>query len=1258
MSKLTDIKYRINQLDGGDFQNLCDAYLSCKGYKNGYSLGMNTGTNKTAKGNPDTYFLTSEKKYVMVMYTTQQKDFLKKTKEDIDKCFDQEKTGISADDIAEIICCHTYGRLKAGDDKELRKYCKTHGADLTLIGIDELGNDIFHKYPFLAKDMLGISVDSGQILPPDIFVKKHDTNKMSAPLGTDFLFREKEMETAKMALHDNDVLLIAGPAGVGKTRFALELCRQLAEEKGYTVFVIKNNGLQLYEDLVSAIEEGKDYLVFVDDANELSGLHYVLDYLTESAVGSRCISKLILTVRDYARKQVMQSVMEVIKPEIIKLSTFNDDDIQKLMTMYYGITNRVYTDRIVEIAAGNARLAMLAGKLAVDGDKGLAAIQDASDLYHNYYSKQLKTLVDSRTGVCSAGIIAFIQSIHLDYLEKLDPIFDELKITSKDFVSDLRLLHEAEIVDICNDKAAKISDQSFSNFLIKYVFVEEKSISLSKMIETCFQINKNRTIEACNILLNVFLDQSVKEYVETQINHVWDKLENNTEAFLPFFKAFHMLRPTHTLSLIQQQIDQEQYYPFDVQTLELKDNGVNKSVSDDILQILSSFKDHHELQTALELLLLYYKKRPDLFEQFYSVYVEQFDVDMDSQRFEYFTQSTVIKNLCDAVEESPKDMNLLSLFVHVAGHFLKLNTTKTKGGRHGTVSFYTITIPPDEPVLEYRKMLLKQLYKIYQNGYMHSEIENILCRYGMSQYREDVNYDVTKAEFEDIVNFFSLFQMENLYHCIIAENMERISKHVDYCIRDTLLPFLNSEKYKIYSALKRNIYEDFSEGYDQGVQKHKSRVYKLVENYTAQNVDCLIRVCLESTKTFDQEKHELSLGLEYVFAAFEGREDIYLYLVEAYMKANTPYQVFAERILNTLFKLKTAEEVKEFITKYKYDQQNVWLWYFYALMPEEQVSSQWTKDLLHYLDAPDIELHTSPYRKIDLLRKYEIFEPKIIFKVLRIISNHYKESPFIFSLYVSCILNNSNQQEVDKILSEFSDELPLLEEVYLKGISYSSHEDFDGTLLYAIISVDNEFLYRYIDHLIDIQKESYRSDDYHDTARLLKIWDTIQFMDLADGVFNYVHQKKEQTIYWVYYSVLEMMLSSESNHQEIIEKQDLWIKHTIEKYSSDEERMHELFSAIKELPCKRRKVAVEKFLSLNTDPNIFERLPLESPHWGGWGSMIPYIQERIDYLNSLLPFVSGVKYLKQKCRIEKDIDTWKERIRTQEVEELLESWYY
>lgn len=1256
MSKLTDIKSRIDQMDGGAFQNLCDAYLSYKGYKNVYSLGMHTGTDKTAKGNPDTYFLTAENKYVFVMYTTQKTDFLNKVIEDIDKCFDSKKTGVAEKDIVEIIYCHTYGRLRPGDDQYLREYCEKRGTVLTLIGLDHLGNDIFREFPILARDFFGIKIDSGQILPLDMFVAKHDANRMSAPLGTEFLFREKELEKAKTALYENDVLLIAGPAGVGKTRFALELCRQLAEEMGYTVFVIKNNNLQLYEDLVSVIEEGKDYLVLVDDANELSELHHVLEYLPKAAIGTRHISKLILTVRDYARKQVVQSVMEVIQPETIKISVFSDDDIRKLIETCYGITNRVYTDRIVAIAEGNARLAMLAGKLAADS-KGLAAIQDASDLYHNYYGKQLTTLVESDTGVCSAGIIAFVQAIHLKHLEKLTPIFEVVGISSSDFTSDLKLLHRAEIVDLCNDEAARISDQSFSNFLIKYVFVEEKIIPLSTMVETCFQMNKSRTIEACNILLNVFSDQSVREYVETQIKIVWDKLERNAEKFLPFFKAFHMVRPTQTLLLLQEYIEQEAYCPFDARALPFDDNQQGKNVSDDILQILSSFENHSELPTALDLLLLYYQKRPDLFEQFYSVYAERFEVNWDSPRFGYFTQKAVVKNLCEAVNAAPEDRNLLILFVRVAGHFLKLDVSKAEGGRHNTVSVYTLTLSPNQPVLEYRKMLLSQLYQIYQHGEGRAEIEQILYKYGIPYYGVDTGLDVVKAEFEEVLAFFSLFQPENLFHCVIAAHIEQVAKHIDYFALDILAPFLNSEKYKIYSVLVIRRTEDYSGGYGKGGQRHKERVSELVEGYTPQDIDCLIQVCLESCRTFDKEERQLGIGLGYVFEVFQDHQ-LYLHLVDTYMKADTPYKINAGQILERLFEIGSAAEVKELITRYEYGQQNVWLWYFFTFMPEGQVSAHWAAELLRYLDMPDVEMKTSPYRSIDSLRKYEIVEPEIVFKALRIVSDHYEDSPSVFSLYVFWLLNHSNQQEADETLRAFSNELPLLEEIYLKGISYSRHEDFDGALLYAIISVDAEFLYRYLDCLAAAQGDYFRMDGDYDIARLLKIWDTEQYMDLADGVFDYCYSKREEAIYWLYCSPVNMMLHHKASHQEITVKQDLWIKHTIEKYSYDRERMYQLFSAIEELSCERRKKAVGKFLSLNADPDAFEQLPLEPSHWGGCGSMIPYMQERIEYLRSLVPLVSGIKYLKQKQRIEREIDCWKERIRSEEVRELLEFWCY
>lgn len=1255
MSKLTDIKNRIDQLDGGSFQNFCDAYLSYKGYKNIYSLGMHTGTNKTAKGNPDTYFLSAENKYIFVMYTTQKTDFLNKAIEDIDKCFNPQKTGISAKNIAEIIYCHTYGRLSPGDDQYLRQYCEKRGVTLTLIGLDQLGNDIFHEYPTLARDFLGISIDSGQILSLDMFVAKHDANKMSAPLGTEFLLREKELKKAKSALQDNDVLLVAGPAGVGKTRFALELCRQLAKNNSYTVLVIKNNNLPLYEDLVSAIEEGKEYLVLVDDANELSELRHVLEYLPKTSAKSRHISKLILTVRDYARKQVIQSVMEVIQPETIKIPTFSDDDIRKLIETHYGITNRVYTNRIIAIAEGNARLAMLAGKLALN-TQNFASIQDASDLYHNYYNKQLTKLIKSNTGVISAGIIAFVQAIHLNNLEKLSPVFKVTEINTNNFISDLKLLHKAEIVDLYNNEATRISDQSFSNFLLKYIFIEEKAIPLNTMIETCFQINQSRTIEACNILLNIFSARDVREYVEEQIKLVWDKLKDDKEKFYPFFKAFHMVRPTQTLLLLQNYIEQEARPAPSEKALSFKNPQQFENCSDDILQILSSFKNHTDLPSALSLLLLYYKKRPDLLEQISNIYTQQFDVNWESSRFMYFTQSEVVKNLCEAVNATPEDVNLLILFVRVADHFLKLDISKSESDRHNTLSIYKLTLPPDKPVLAYRKRLLTQLYQIYQSGNMQAEIEQIIYKYGVSHY-DAKGWDVVKAEFEEILRFFSLFRIENLFHCILAAHIKQVASHIDYHTLDILDSFLNSKKYKIYTALAPHCPEDYSEGTDKGIQRHKNRVRKLVQGYTPCDIDYLLQVCSESVQTFDKEQNKLSLGLEYVFEAFQEQQHLYLYLVDAYMRANTPYKIYAGQILKKLFEIKPASEVKEYITQYKYDQQNAWLWFFFSLMPEQQVSAQWATELLQYLDTPDVDIKPSFPRRIDSLRKYEIIEPKIIFKALHIISDHYEDSPAIFSLYISQILNHRNQQEADKTLQRFSNELPLLEEIYLKGISYSNHEDFNGTLLYAIILVDPAFLCRYLDCLTTSPKNYLRIYNHYDTVRLLRIWDTEQYMKLADSVFDYFYNKRTKLMYWSYESLVKMLFHSESSQQEIIVKQDLWIKHMIEKYNQDKERMYQLFSAINILSDERRKKAVETFLALNTNPDIFEQLPLE-PFNNGLISIIPDMQKQIAYLCSLRPLVSGLKYLKQKHRIEQEIECWKDRIHSEEVRELLESWYY
>lgn len=58
-----------------------------------------------------------------------------------------------------------------------------------------------------------------------------------------------------------------------------------------------------------------------------------------------------------------------------------------------------------------------------------------------------------------------------------------------------------------------------------------------------------------------------------------------------------------------------------------------------------------------------------------------------------------------------------------------------------------------------------------------------------------------------------------------------------------------------------------------------------------QDVGCLMQVCLESMQTFDQEEHEFGSGFAYVFETLQSRDQLYPYLVDAYMRADTPYKI-------------------------------------------------------------------------------------------------------------------------------------------------------------------------------------------------------------------------------------------------------------------------------------------------------------------------------------------------------------------------------
>jgi hypothetical protein len=984
MSKLTDIKQKILQLDGGAFQELCDAYLSKLGYTGILSLGMKSGTEKTTKGIPDTYFIKPGNKYILVMYTTQQKGLYEKVYEDICDCLNPKKTEIEVSDIAEIIYCHTSANLTAGQDKKLRELCSTNGVLLQLKGIDEIASDIYKYYHGISRDFLGIPISAEQIFDIKEFISVYDSNAMAAPLSTTFQFREKETIEVLSKIEKSNVTIISGLAGVGKTRLALECCQRYASRNGYRLYCIQSKHLPIYEDLKVFLDTPGKYILMIDDANQITGLQHILQYLTKRRQGYDI--KIVITVRDYARQTIMQDVCEFVIPEIVPIDVFKDDQIKELLKVNLKILNSKYLDKIVKIAEGNARLAILAGKLAVE-TQSLDSINDATQLYEGYYGKFLKnSIINQDKNLCAtAGIIAFLSAINLQYLETLNPILEEIGISNKSFVDYAYQLHELEFVDIYYDKAVKISDQCLGNYLLKHVFINKKIIPFSVMVKACFGNYRSRVINATNVLGNIFASTDMHKQIAKETGIVWDDFKHsNNPLFFDFVKTFYIIRPTETLLLIKEKIDALPQESYDINVIDFEHESRNSRVDDEILAIIGGFHDRKELPEALDLLFEYYIKQPQKFMDCYHAINRFFGINIDSLNYDYWTQIQLVNKFIKHADCWEK-RNITILFLKIAAEFMKLHFSPAEAGRGNTITIYKIPVKLSDGSKQYRGMIWNSLLVLYQNGNYQSEIETIIKEYGR-HYGDEVDQEIVKFDFEYILRFFNeLFSPLHLAHCIIAKAVSDTVKRYGINAEPHLVSYFTNSDYQLFCILKG---ERHLEKFDWEREKElkESDIRNLLQGCDQERIMKIIKVCMDFEKYDSNNTWVIQEGLQYLFSCLSSNKELYLYAVDTYLENNTPVNLLPDPIIIKLFELVGDKATYEIINKVEYNQKNSWQFSFYKNLPLNVISDQYVQCLYEFLSEDEGGITSSPYRDIEFLENYKSYDPDVFIKASRIIA--------------------------------------------------------------------------------------------------------------------------------------------------------------------------------------------------------------------------------------------------------------------------------
>ncbi|MCX6678107.1 MAG: hypothetical protein NTU95_09205 [Methanothrix sp.] len=1080
MTKLNQIQTALLELDGGKFQKLMDSYLYKMGYEWINSPGSVLGSDKVKKGTPDTFFSLPNGKYALAEYTTQQTGVFGKIKGDLNKCLDLVKTGVL---IEEIIFCHT-STLSFPKVDDLVKECMRYEININIFGIDKISQDLYQKYPHLARDFLGIEVDTGQIMSPEYFILTYDRNRLATRLNTKFRFREVEIEQILQILENSDLVIVSGRPGIGKSRFALECCKRFKDaHSDYNIQCIYNRGQDLYEDLRGYFSKPGNFLILVDDANRVSRFDYIIQLLQGKRDDQ--LIKVIVTVRDYALDGIRDSASSQGDTPIMELKPLEDSQIKQLVRDEFVISNPLYLDRIADISKGNPRLAMMTAEVAKRENK-FESIIDVTVLYDKYFSSirhDLDELGDKNL-LKVAGIVAFFRSIDYSNKEIMAAIEDAFEMPSGAFWETTRKLHNLEVFDMYENEIVKTSDQILANYLFYLAFFKDKVLDFSVLLEHFFPKHRHRLVDAINPVLNTFNLDEIEDVMREPVDRAWQSLKemDSKDSLLHLLEVFWFLIPTETLLYVKGHIDEMDLREVDPSKMDFKENSQIPSPS--ILGILGSFKygKDADFRIALDLLFDYVAKRPDELPQVLFLLTDRFGFNHRSHFSGFRIQQDIISVLWEHTNNGQNEL-YSRIFLAVADKYLqiKFHTTELKS-RHA-INIINFHLPPTPELFQLRQIIWGRLFCLYKISALRKTVLNVLHSYCTWNHVDSVR-DIVMQDAKEVLPFINTeLNPESYSHCYaVHEYLDLLGCQgvlVDKSAEDNF----TNEAYKLSKLLLRNNFERKNLGMslDKYKQLKRKQIDEKFKGFGLPDYEYFFKLGIEIYTEMVQSQMDYQIQTETIdilLALADRNPDLYTYVLEYYLKLGDPLNLVSlpesQRLIEKLVEICKAERSYEILRSLDPTMRS-WLFCYYIFLPASEISKDHLLQLYSlYQETNGSGLHQS----LDFLLKYRSLEEDVVVRVTEIILEKVMADPS-FACALSSLLNEYT--DVNKeIINIFAKNKLLLERAYLAVLEIEAHADYDGKTFERILDLDPDFISVHIDHAYKIKDMPCLLDDTRD----------------------------------------------------------------------------------------------------------------------------------------------------------------------------------
>ena len=1256
MSKINQIEQELSQIDASKFHKLINTYLSKKFSFMVHSNGTKIGEDKPISGTPDSFIALEDGNYIFVECTTQKSDIVSKFLKDLEKCFDEAKTGISISKIKKVIlACNS--DIKPNELEILQKYCNSKDK-LFFIGISSLANDLYANYSKIVYDFLGVSVDTVQILDESDFVAEYESGGYATPLNTVLCCRDKEVADIELALKDSQITFITGKAGVGKTRLAIEVAPKFAKKHGYKFKAIFNRGVNIYDDLMAYFKvEDEKFLIFIDDVNRIhQALGYLLNSFNKKITNSQI--KIVATVRDYA-KDIIEKVPSNISCSVIEIQSMDNISVSEIISKNFKNIDSAYKEKILNISQNNPRMAFMACKIAQNGS--FDAVNNTYDLYKEYFKSadnDINIFGDIDIGKIVA-IAAFFRVIDRQNDKQVKIIKQAFEVDVVAIWDKIEKLHRYEIFDMYENSVVKVSDQILASYLFyKTVFVD-KSLKISSFIVNFFPNHSGKIRDVLNQIVPVFDINLILKELKDPVDRLWIKYSDKSllsghdnNPIIEFVEIFWYLKESEILEKLHEETQDLEQEHIDVNSIDIFKNGDNKSnLVLKILSLLSRSNDESNLKITIELIVMYLNKKPNKTHEVIYTLVKDFGYGLNSYGYGYKKENIVMDRLWELSKNSDT-LLLKRLFIRIASEMLGTDFQDARYyGR--TFNLYNYTLVPTQALNDFRKTIFERLDEIFKNNCFLADLEKFINTY----YRKpniSNSIEIIEQDKKYIVDLVVKYFNPKIYkHCKI------VRKFLSFLDENKISYDKNAQtlfKYSYFDTddlLCASPYKNFK---GNNVEQNKAYIKNELEKISNNNKTKdrwlkLLNICVEIYNVIDDSdtysfKNNFSMLLEILSSDDSG---LFIEVLGEYFKLGDPFLLYLDR--RVLIKILGKKGAFEFIEKQNFKAKDFWRFGIFAAIDENDITQTDVKNLLDLYKSADI---ANIPQYFDYLQKYENIRKGITLEILRVLCNRASNNKFlriidVFFCHFTSILD-------EYIIADKE----LIETAYFVCLKDDVNFDYDAKILNKFLNHDSDFINRYIINILNTLGDYVSSVNIHtdfsilfDRSDYYKIF--LEIIEITYGTLNKKFVFGEGEFLKLFFMSFHLPLSNTQKTINIIEQ-------FIDKYFTDNERMIFISRLICEFNSDESENAeidtrvhlYAYMVSKNSDYELFKSLKFEKNLRMSHGSWVPVIQRDIEFYEKLMSMMNTANLLKHRTFINEMIDDLKSRINREKKFDFME----